>query len=456
MAVVGGEKWKVIFVLGGPGSGKGTQCAKIVEKFGYIHLSAGDLLRAERKSGSPLAEMINSYIQQGALVPAEVTVRLIKQAMETVESSTVTFLIDGFPRSTENLDCFNRDLLPLCDLQCILFFDCPLDVLEQRLLNRGKSSGRDDDNIAVIKKRFKTYADQTIPVVDMCEKDGLVIRVNAKAPVDVVFKYTCLAVYKAQGLPPPADECTARVSKPGAAASEKEMVQYFAESVDPIFAPLMRRILVERPDDVKSFVVEELQAVVKTVVKHPPLVISGPSGAGKGTIIDLIMKAFPGKFCFSVSHTTRAPRGKEVDGIHYHFVTRDTMEREIAAGKFIEYAEVHGNFYGTSLSAVERIWNSGKICILDIDIQGVKQVKASPLSPRFLFISPPSLEVLEQRLSGRGTESADKIAIRMKNASEEMAFGTASGNMDLVYVNNSLAAASDDMSKQMLEWYPSI
>jgi len=93
---------------------------------------------------------------------------------------------------------------------------------------------------------------------------------------------------------------------------------------------------------------------------------------------------------------------------------------------------------------------------MDIDIQGVKQVKASSMSPRYLFISPPSLEVLAQRLRGRGTESEDKVKIRLKKASEEIEFGTAPGNMDMVYVNQSLEAAVDDMTSQMLSWYPSI
>ena len=95
---------KVVFVLGGPGSGKGTNCAKLVEQFGYVHLSAGDLLRDERKSGSQLAEMINTYIAEGKIVPAEVTVNLLKNAME--KSATKKFLVDGFPRDLSNLKCW--------------------------------------------------------------------------------------------------------------------------------------------------------------------------------------------------------------------------------------------------------------------------------------------------------------------------------------------------------------
>ena len=106
------EPWKVVFVLGGPGSGKGTQCARIVERFGYVHLSAGDLLRAERKPGSNKADMINSYIKAGKIVPAEVTVGLLKDAMEraTAVGPVPGFLIDGFPRSIDNAEYFDRML----------------------------------------------------------------------------------------------------------------------------------------------------------------------------------------------------------------------------------------------------------------------------------------------------------------------------------------------------------
>ncbi|MCD7465312.1 Guanylate kinase 2 [Datura stramonium] len=99
-----------------------------------------------------------------------------------------------------------------------------------------------------------------------------------------------------------------------------------------------------------------------------PIVISGPSGVGKGTLISELMKEFPSMFGFSVSHTTRAPREKEQDGIHYHFTDRNVMEREIKDGKFLEFASVHGNLYGTSVEAVEVVADAGKRCILDIDV----------------------------------------------------------------------------------------
>lgn len=125
-----------------------------------------------------------------------------------------------------------------------------------------------------------------------------------------------------------------------------------------------------------------------------PVVFCGPSGAGKGTMIEMLMKEFPNEqFGFSVSHTTRGPREGEVDGVHYNFTTVEKMKEDIAAGKFIEHAEVHGRFYGSSVAAVESVQSSGKVCILDIDVQGVKNVKKSSLDPYYVFIAPPSMEL---------------------------------------------------------------
>eukprot|EP00126_Sphaerothecum_destruens_P008558 Sdes_comp20259_c0_seq2m13736 len=148
-------KPSVVFVLGGPGAGKGTQCEKIVKNFGYIHLSAGDLLREERKSGSKDGDLIERHIQEGKIVPVAITVQLIKKAMETSRSDK--FLIDGFPRNQDNLDGWNKILANHVNFQFVLFFDCPEDLCLQRAMNRGQSSGRSDDNIESFKKRIATY-----------------------------------------------------------------------------------------------------------------------------------------------------------------------------------------------------------------------------------------------------------------------------------------------------------
>jgi guanylate kinase len=119
------------------------------------------------------------------------------------------------------------------------------------------------------------------------------------------------------------------------------------------------------------------------------------------TVIGRLLKDFPDKFGFSVSHTTRQPRVGEQDGVHYHFSVVDQIQKEIEEGKFIEHANVHGNYYGTSKAAVERVLQAGKACILDIDVQGADQVKKSSLHAKYLFIAPPSMDELEKRLRGR-------------------------------------------------------
>lgn len=131
--------------------------------------------------------------------------------------------------------------------------------------------------------------------------------------------------------------------------------------------------------------------------------VCGPSGAGKSTLITMLRAEFPDDYGFSVSHTTRAPRPGEVDGEHYHFVDKAAMEKEIAAGLFLEHAAVHGNFYGTSRAAVESVSGQCRSCILDIDIQGVKSCRALGLDvDKYVFIAPPDIAQLEARLRARG------------------------------------------------------
>ncbi|CAI7853238.1 unnamed protein product [Closterium sp. NIES-54] len=173
-----------------------------------------------------------------------------------------------------------------------------------------------------------------------------------------------------------------------------------------------------------------------------PVVICGPSGVGKGTLINRLMEEFPGRCGFSVSHTTRGPRPGEEDGVHYNFTTREVMEKEIAEGRFLEKADVHGNLYGTSVAAVKKVTDSGKMCILDIDVQGARQVKASPaLDAVFIFVAPPSFEELERRLRGRGTETEEQVEKRLGNARKEMEAGKDATLFNHTVVNDNLDAA---------------
>jgi guanylate kinase len=152
----------------------------------------------------------------------------------------------------------------------------------------------------------------------------------------------------------------------------------------------------------------------------------------------MLFDKYPSFFGFSVSHTTRAPRPGEEDGIHYYFTTVEAMKTAIDQNQFIEHAQVHTNFYGTSYEAVNRIQEEGRICVLDIDIQGVQNVKKSSIGCKYIFIAPPTMEDLEYRLRGRGTETDDKIQVRLENAKKELEYGLEEGNFDAIVVNDTL------------------
>jgi guanylate kinase len=233
-----------------------------------------------------------------------------------------------------------------------------------------------------------------------------------------------------------------------------------------------------------------------------PMVVCGPSGVGKGTLIGMLSNRFTNDaFGFSVSHTTRSPREGEIDGVHYHFTTIESMEKRIANGEFLEHAHVHGRYYGTryvvqlkdtfvsrhknncifvhqdleylqilifdtyrhilskfkpssSIQAVETVQSAGKICILDIDVQGVQNVKKSSLDPYYIFVAPPSMNALESRLRGRGTEQEEDIQRRLANAEAELNYGKQPGNFDLVLVNDNLNKTFELLVRNIQRWYP--
>lgn len=191
----------VLFVLGGPGAGKGTQCARLVRDYGFTHLSAGDLLRAEQdRPGSEYGQLIRDYIKNGAIVPLEVTVALLENAMRATIASKSNddagaaagakhhkFLIDGFPRKMDQALKFEE---VVCPAKLVLFYDCPEAEMERRLLERGKTSGRSDDNAESIRKRFRTFVETSMPVVDHYEAEDRVVKVDATPSPDKVYAVT--------------------------------------------------------------------------------------------------------------------------------------------------------------------------------------------------------------------------------------------------------------------------
>ncbi|KAF7308726.1 Guanylate kinase-like domain-containing protein [Mycena chlorophos] len=181
-----------------------------------------------------------------------------------------------------------------------------------------------------------------------------------------------------------------------------------------------------------------------------PLVLSGPSGVGKSTLLKRLFAEFPDKFGFSVSHTTRAPRPGETHGKEYFFVPADEFKSLIAQNAFIEHAEFSGNSYGTSVATVNQVHEQGRRCILDIEAQGVRQIKASTLDPVYLFISPPSLAALRARLQGRGTETDASVQKRLATALKEIEYAKEPNVHDLVIVNDDLDRAYELFKKVAL------
>ncbi len=171
-------------------------------------------------------------------------------------------------------------------------------------------------------------------------------------------------------------------------------------------------------------------------------IISAPSGAGKTTLCNAILKKFPG-LCYSISHTTREPRTGELNGVDYFFITDDEFKNNIKKDTWAEWAQVHGHYYGTSAQFIDRHLSEGKNILLDIDVNGARQILCRYPQSITIFIMPPTFDTLKQRLLKRGTDSEQVIAKRLKNAETEIA------QKDLykhVVVNDSLPEAIKTLS----------
>lgn len=163
----------------------GTQCEMLSKEYGMKHLSAGELLREERLSGSANGQLIDSYLKEGKIVPVKISLDLLRKAM--LDCSYGRFLVDGFPRNWDNVQGWQSLMQDVCDVEAVLFIDCPEAELERRLLDRGKTSGRSDDNIESAKKRFTTFQEATMPVVKFYEEQKKLIKVSGNQPKDRVF-----------------------------------------------------------------------------------------------------------------------------------------------------------------------------------------------------------------------------------------------------------------------------
>ncbi|XP_067868366.1 adenylate kinase isoenzyme 1-like isoform X2 [Heterodontus francisci] len=185
------KECKIIFVVGGPGSGKGTQCEKIVQKYGYTHLSTGDLLRAEVSSGSERGKNFQKIMERGELVPLDTILEMLKDAMIAKADVSKGFLIDGYPREVKQGEEFEKKISAPT---LLLYIDAGKETMIKRLLGRGKTSGRADDNEETITKRLETYYKATEPVIDFYQNRGIIRKINAEGSVDDVFAEVCVAL----------------------------------------------------------------------------------------------------------------------------------------------------------------------------------------------------------------------------------------------------------------------
>ena len=181
------NKPMVVFVLGGPGSGKGTQCEKIVKEFKFQHLSTGDLLREEAAKGGELGEKLKKTMEAGKLVSSEMLVELLKKAMKDRGWEKAKFLIDGFPRNVENILEWEKQIGKEAYIRFVLHFDVSKEVMKERLLKRGAESGRADDNEATIIKRFETFENESVPVIKAYTSENLVRKIDSSEPADEVY-----------------------------------------------------------------------------------------------------------------------------------------------------------------------------------------------------------------------------------------------------------------------------
>lgn len=189
---------------------------------------------------------------------------------------------------------------------------------------------------------------------------------------------------------------------------------------------------------------DQVAAGSEEVENIPSIVFAGPSGSGKSTLMEKLELDYPQAFDYSVSHTTREPRQGETDGDDYFFVDAATFEKMISEGKFIEYARVHGYYYGTSVASVLRVQTSGKVCLLDLNIEGIEALRKMEnlqIVPRFVWVAPPSFEVLEARLRNRGSETEASMKTRLDTAKREVMYAASSKIFDLTIINEDIDAS---------------
>jgi guanylate kinase len=212
--------------------------------------------------------------------------------------------------------------------------------------------------------------------------------------------------------------------------------------------------LLNKPDNIFTYAREFFSKFNLAPVRTKPLIVLGPSGVGKSTMLTRLMQRFPETFEFSVSTTTRAPRPGEQEGVHYFFVTREEFQQQVEEGRFLEWAEVHPNLYGTCRETVESSMTKGKVCVLDIDVQGALQINEKGLDCNYIFVMPPSMAELERRLKERSMEEDSVLRVTLRNAAAEIEKAKSNPQIfkDFI-VNEEMDSAVEEFYHKLTQFY---
>lgn len=231
------SKPKVLFVLGGPGSGKGTVCEGLVKNFHFKHFSTGDLLREEVKKGSELGKQIDGFISKGEMVPGDVTVTLIKTAIFESAATNPLFLLDGYPRNQSNIDYWRQVMRDDVEVLGILYLNCAEETMKARILSRGQSSGRSDDNEEIFKNRIKVFFSETVPAIEAWKRDGgKVFDISSESTKEECYEEASKVIKQME------------LDRPDVS----EIKQYVKTKVDPFIKPLIVFLMKNKPDNVYS------------------------------------------------------------------------------------------------------------------------------------------------------------------------------------------------------------
>lgn len=229
------SKPKAIFILGGPGCGKGTACEQLVKEYKFQHISTGDLFRAEIKKESDLGKEIQEYVSHGKLVPGDVGIKMLRKGLEDRGWNKHVFIIDGFPRSMDNIHFWNNLIKDDVDVVGALYLNCSAEVMRTRILKRGETSGRSDDNEDTLKTRVQIFMDETLPIVDYFKKQGKLYEVSADGSIEQTFV-----------------EVKKIVENLNLDKMEEinEIKSYLSSDVDPYLKPLIAYLLKNKPKKV--------------------------------------------------------------------------------------------------------------------------------------------------------------------------------------------------------------